>query len=247
VRIDGFDGEGIAAITGSPTVRLFDEVESTMDEAHRLAADLAPSGTVVIADSQRRGRGRMGREWASRAGAGLWMTMLGRPQSADVLDVLSLRVGIAIAAPLDQFAGSLVAIKWPNDLLVNGSKLAGILVEARWHGASPDWVAVGVGINMAVPVGHAAFGLGAATSRSEVLRAVVPSLRAAIERTGPLTAEELDRFAERDALHDAILEAPARGRANGISATGALRIVTEHGEEFFRRGSPIVAESTGTD
>ena len=109
------------------------EVASTMDVAHALAAEGAPAGVLVVADRQLRGRGRGGRPWESADGAGVWMTLLERPDDPRVIGVLALRLGLAMAEALAPFVDAPISLKWPNDLYVGHGKLAGILVEARWR------------------------------------------------------------------------------------------------------------------
>src|SRR5581483_9095036 len=105
--------------------------------------------------------------------AGIWLTLVERPD-ATAIDVLSLRVGLALAPALDEFASAPVQLKWPNDLYVDGRKLAGILIEARWRDQSPDWVAIGVGINVRPPASEPrAIGLRATADRLGVLQAII--------------------------------------------------------------------------
>ena len=112
---DGLSAPAIAARLGVPSLLLFDAVGSTLDVAHRVAPT-APSGTLVLADEQTAGRGRYGRRWDSRPGAGIWLTIIERPTDARALDVLSLRCGLYAAEALDAVAGVRVGLKWPNDL-----------------------------------------------------------------------------------------------------------------------------------
>jgi len=92
----------------------------------------------VIANEQTAGRGRGGKSWQSSPGAGLWLTLIERPADTSGLGVLSLRVGLAAAEALDRFAPEPIRLKWPNDLYIDRSKLAGILVEARWREQSVE-------------------------------------------------------------------------------------------------------------
>src|ERR1700750_2411169 len=115
----------------------YDEVGSTLDVAHDLASKGAEAGTVIIANAQTAGRGRMGRTWRSEPGAGIWLALIERPRDASALDVLSLRIGLALAPALDAFADGPVRLKWPNDLYVDERKLAGVLIEVRWREAQP--------------------------------------------------------------------------------------------------------------
>ncbi|MCC6928641.1 MAG: biotin--[acetyl-CoA-carboxylase] ligase [Gemmatimonadaceae bacterium] len=144
-----------------PRVAWLAEATSTMDVAEQLAREGAAGGTLVLADAQTAGRGRGGRAWASPPATGLWMTLIERPLVATGLDVLSLRVGLRAASALDRFADAPIALKWPNDLLLPAGKLGGILVEARWREHRPEWVAMGIGINLLKPpvAGSAALGV----------------------------------------------------------------------------------------
>jgi BirA family biotin operon repressor/biotin-[acetyl-CoA-carboxylase] ligase len=225
---------------------MFREVGSTLDEAHALAAAGAPAGTLVLADAQTAGRGRMGRTWASEPGAGLWLTVIERPRDAEALGVLSLRIGLALAPVLDPFADSRVRLKWPNDLYVGAKKLAGILAEARWRDGAPEWVAIGVGINVRAPVSEpAAAGLRVGVSRDEVLRQVVPAIRDAASRSGPLDTTELSAFASRDLARGRPCSEPVAGTVRGIDASGALLVDVVSGgpPTVVHAGSLVLGEA----
>ena len=127
------------------------------------------------------------------------MTMLERPADLSGLGVLSLRVGLAAAEALDRFAPEPIRLKWPNDLYIEQSKLAGVLVEARWREQSVEWVAIGLGVNVHPPehVEHAAW-LEVGTERLDVLAELVPALRSAAVRTGSLEPYEMEEFNARD-------------------------------------------------
>jgi BirA family biotin operon repressor/biotin-[acetyl-CoA-carboxylase] ligase len=203
----------------------YDEVSSTLDVAHELAAGGADAGTLIIARSQSAGRGRMGRNWRSEPGAGLWLTLIERPSDASALDVLSLRIGLALAPALDPFADQRVQLKWPNDLYLGDRKLAGILIEARWREGHPEWVAIGVGINLRPPASEPrAVGLGPNTQRNDVLAAIAPAMRSAAGAAGPLSAAELEAFASRDMARGRRCVEPLAGTVAGIDASGALLV-----------------------
>ncbi len=128
-------------------VYAFEEVASTMEEAHALAMQAAPEGTLIVAKRQNRGRGRLGRTWESPEG-GAYCSIIVRPQRAtSEIPQLSLVAGLAVVEGLRQLTHLHPSIRWPNDVLVEGKKLAGILVEAK-SGA----VVIGIGVNVAVPV-----------------------------------------------------------------------------------------------
>lgn len=128
-----------------PPPEILETTPSTMTEVERRAAQAAPEGTVVVAEEQTAGRGRRGRTWESSARAGLWWSLLLRPRvPADHLGLLPLVVGVGVARGLRATADVDVSLKWPNDVLVGGGKLAGILAERLADGS----VVVGVGINV---------------------------------------------------------------------------------------------------
>lgn len=205
-------------------------VGSTMDVAHSLAADGAPAGVLVLADRQDAGRGRGGHAWSSEAGAGIWMTLIERPTDRGAVGVLSLRLGLALAAALEPFAAAPITLKWPNDVFAGDGKLAGILVEARWRDAALDWAAIGMGINLRVP-SHMpdAAALAPHVSRDDVLTAVIPRVREASARRGALSADECQAWHDRDRLRGQRIETPLSGVVAGISSDGALLVMTTPG------------------
>lgn len=227
---DGFDTESLRRRLGVPHVDLHAELGSTQDVAHELAERGAEAGTVVLADAQRTGRGRMGRSWSSGAGQGVWCTIVERPADREALDVLSLRVGLLLAERLDAFANDRVRLKWPNDLLLDSGKLAGILVEARWSGGSPAWVAIGVGVNVRAPTVPGAAGMRAGVLRVDVLSAVVAAARQASRSAGWLTDDELTRYNARDLLRGRRIVSPGIGIAKGIAPSGALLVEAANGK-----------------
>lgn len=238
---DGARAAELKAKLGVPRVDVYDSIPSTMDAAHAAAEAGAPAGTLIIADRQTAGRGRGGRRWASASGAGLWLTLIERPTDPKALDVLSLRLGIRLAPVLDAFADRRAEIKWPNDLYVGGRKLAGILSEARWQDERPSWVAIGLGINVQVPseIPDAA-GLEANVSRTDLLLAVMPALRAATRQRGPLTEAELEEYAHRDMARGHTCREPAVGTVAGISPSGELLVRCGDAIGAYRSGSLVM-------
>src|SRR5688572_27808146 len=109
---EGCTAAELATHWALPQVKLFQSVTSTNDVARRLAAGGAPSGTLVLADEQRAGRGRGSRSWASPAGLGFWGSIIIRGISADALGTLPLRVALAVARGLNSFAADGIRIKW---------------------------------------------------------------------------------------------------------------------------------------
>jgi BirA family biotin operon repressor/biotin-[acetyl-CoA-carboxylase] ligase len=226
-----------------PLVELFDSVPSTMDVAHRLAAEGAPPGTVVLANQQTAGRGRAGKSWASAPDAGIWLTLVERPADISGLPVLSLRAGLRAAEALDRFATEPIRLKWPNDLYVDAGKLGGILVEARWREQTLEWVAIGVGINVQPPDDvDRAGALEPGSERLEVLSELVPALRMAAAAPGPLSAAEMEEFSARDLARGRVCTEPARGRVAGISSNGELLVALADTVAPFRSGSLVLEE-----
>ena len=214
----------------------FGAVGSTLDVAHALAPTAA-SGTLVIADEQTAGRGRHGRRWASEPGAGVWLTLIERPSDARALDVLSLRCGLNTAESLDDLAGAAVRVKWPNDLYVGDCKLAGILIETRWRGTAPEWVAIGFGLNVSTPDVATATGLLPGTTRLAALDRIVPALRRAAATSRHLSEPELSRWRARDLAVGRDVAEPAPGLVQGISPAGELLLASDGRVTAHRSGS----------
>ncbi len=126
----------------------FEEVGSTNEIAFELARNGAPEGTVVIADSQTKGKGRLSRKWISPPGVNLYMSAIFRPAIvAKEAPFITLVASIAVAEAVKN-AGADAIIKWPNDVLVNGKKVAGVLTQMQTVGDRVDFVVVGVGVNI---------------------------------------------------------------------------------------------------
>ena len=239
-RYDGKSGNELARLLALPRVEVFQHVTSTLDVVHSLGEGGAPAGTLVLADEQTAGRGRMRRSWRSDAGAGIWLTLLERPSSDEALGVLALRIALALAPALESFATSRALLKWPNDVYVGGKKLAGVLVEARWRGPRLDWLALGVGVNVRVPEGFDVAGLRPGSDRVSVLAAIVPALRAAASKPGLLDPEEVEQFAARDLAAGHRCVEPAEGIVSGIATDGALLVTGRDGQTSVYSGSLVL-------
>lgn len=212
-----------------------------MDAAHQLAADGAPGGTLILAERQTAGRGRGGHQWASVAGTTLSLSLLERPLDAVAVGVLSLRLGMRASDVLARHAPD-IQVKWPNDLMRPIGKVGGILVEARWRGGLPDWVVVGVGINVCAAPWPGSASLAFTGPRIEILSELVPALRAAASATGALTASELERWRSRDWARGRAISSPARGVVRGIEADGSLLVDTPAGVVRCASGSLVLEE-----
>ena len=132
---------------GKKTIRL-EETDSTNLQAKRMAEEGAPDGTLVIADSQSAGRGRLGRSFLSPPGEGIFMTVLLRPKvPADQVSCLTLIAALAVQRAITEISGADCFIKWPNDIIINEKKVCGILTEMSLEGHSVGYVVIGIGIN----------------------------------------------------------------------------------------------------
>lgn len=201
---------------GSPRLHLR-LTDSTNDRAKALATAGAPHGTLVTAAEQSAGHGRQGRSWVAPPGEALLMSVVLR----DPPSLLPLAAAVAVADAV----GPEARIKWPNDILVEGEKVSGILVEARLQ---EGWAVLGIGVNVAVSefppeLAGIARSLGGAPADVEPFLA---TLLAALDArlTAPST-EILDAWRTRDALRGSTVTwAGGTGTAAGIDGTGRLVI-----------------------
>lgn len=228
------------------------EVDSTNAEALRQAAPV--HGTRAwLAERQSAGRGRRGRAWASPLAAHIYLSLSRRFEGGiAALQGLSLAVGAAAAGALRGLGYDGVGLKWPNDLLAEGRKLGGILVEVRGDATGPLHVVVGLGINVAMPAPVAAAidqpwcdlaGLeGPAPSRMALCVALLDALlplMAGYERAG--FAPWREAWSRLDVLAGRRVRVEEGGRwiegiAEGLAPDGALRLRTEHGEHLCHAG-----------
>jgi BirA family biotin operon repressor/biotin-[acetyl-CoA-carboxylase] ligase len=139
----------------------FPELSSTMDEARRQVAAGCDEGTLVVAETQAAGRGRFARNWVSQPG-NLYLSTIFYP-SLDALPFLSSLGSVAVARAIRHTTGIPPRVKWPNDVLVGGRKVAGILVESGLEGGEVKYAVLGIGINVSMDPQHLA-GIPAATS-----------------------------------------------------------------------------------
>ncbi len=130
-------------------VEYFEKIDSTNAYASKIARQGIPEGTVVIADCQTKGRGRMNRVWQSPGKKNLYASIILRPPIIpSVAPQLTLMAGVAVAELLSRYCPQRVMLKWPNDVLVDKKKVCGILTEMRTKGDSIDFAVVGIGINI---------------------------------------------------------------------------------------------------
>ena len=208
---------------GRPRLHLR-STDSTNTRARELAVAGAPHGTLVTAGEQSAGRGRQGRTWSAPPGRALLMSLVLR----DPPTLLPLAAAVAVA----EVCGDGAAIKWPNDVLLDGRKVAGILVEGR---PFEGWAVLGIGLNVAVrpedlpeELRDRATGLGRPPSDVEpVLDAVLAALSARLAEPGEAT---LEAWAARDALRGREVSwKGGTGVAAGVDASGHLVVSLEGG------------------
>jgi BirA family biotin operon repressor/biotin-[acetyl-CoA-carboxylase] ligase len=228
-------------------IRVFQETTSTNDVADKLGRDGVKEGAVVFAESQTRGRGRLGRSWLSSQGKGLWFSVLLRPalspQSATQITVAS---AIALARALKKTAAIQCGIKWPNDILVNERKLCGILTEMTAEVDKINYIVLGIGVNvnflesdfpadLRKSATSLAIEAGRKFKRAEVAAAILRELNCDYLR---LKAGEFqavaDEWEENCITIGRNVEISAgprvvHGRAESLDAEGALLVRTQHG------------------
>jgi len=131
------------------TIHFEDQVTSTQKIAQGLASEGTPEGTIVVADQQTSGRGRMARAWYSPSGTGIWMSLIIRPNiPVSSTPQLTLLTAVAIVQAIEEVTPLKPDIKWPNDLLINGKKVVGILTELQAEADQVHSVIIGTGINV---------------------------------------------------------------------------------------------------
>ena len=162
-------------------IHYFREIASTMDVARELAKRGAEAGTIVVAESQSRGRGRLRREWLSPKG-GIYFTVILRPEISPIYaPMINLMASVAVASAIRRLLGLRAELKWPNDVLIQGRKVCGILAEMDAEVDAVNFVNVGIGINANSFISQ--FGatslkseLGKEISRKEIFRSVVEEI-----------------------------------------------------------------------
>jgi BirA family biotin operon repressor/biotin-[acetyl-CoA-carboxylase] ligase len=220
-------------------IHYFLEVSSTMDAARELAKNGAGEGTIVIAEAQTRGRGRLSREWISPAG-GIYFTIVLRPRiSPAYAPKINLMASVAVAATIRKLFELKAELKWPNDVLIEGRKVCGILAEMDAEMDAVNFVNIGIGINAnnSIPqferkVTSLKSELGREISRKELLSALLTE----IEQWQPLLmdADLLEEWKKLSVTlnKDVRILAPGEvivGKAIDIDTTGSLIIKAKNG------------------
>ena len=243
---------------GSPR-KVLGTTGSTNDDALSWASEGAPEGALVVADHQTAGRGRKGRTWLSEPGHALLFSLVLRPPSTQKLALVSTVLGVGACEALRRLTNLSVLLKWPNDLMVDDRKLAGILVETRSAPDSAPVAVAGMGVNVS---------WGASSLPSDVARGAT-SVTAEMQRSGLLdpperetllaalvqdierrydqllaggaedlvtTAESLSSLVGREVVVRVPAGDPVAGMVTGLAPDGGLEVVTAGGLEVLTAG-----------
>jgi BirA family transcriptional regulator, biotin operon repressor / biotin---[acetyl-CoA-carboxylase] ligase len=219
-------------------------VASTNDEAGLLARAGAPHGTVILADEQSAGRGRYGRSWHSPPGENLYLSVVLRPDIApERAPPITLAGGLGVVDAVNK-AGVRASLKWPNDVLVGGKKLAGVLTEMNTRGQELEHVILGIGVNVnahALPPEIASIAtslrleLGREVEREDFLSELLPALERWLDAffEGGVSALG-DAWTERAELAGSRVRAgaedgPVEGEPVGLDDEGALLVEDDAG------------------
>ena len=227
-------------------IQYFDTIGSTNDEALAWAANDTPDLSVVIADEQTAGRGRLDRKWFTPKGTALAFSIVLRP-TPEERPHLTRIVGLAALAVAESLRerGLDARIKWPNDVLIQNRKVCGILIESVWSGDDIDCVVIGIGVNVSqgsvppeemlqFPATSLEAELGQAPDREEMLRDILAALIGLRPNIG--TDEFLKQWEDLLALRGETVQVetektpPVMGQISGLESDGSLKIRNEHGE-----------------
>ncbi len=241
-------------------IRVFEETNSTNDVAEKLARDGAAEGAVVFAESQTKGRGRLGRQWLSPAKKGLWFSVLLRPDMRpQAATQLTVAAATALARSIRKQMGLQPEIKWPNDILLHGKKTAGILTELSAELDHVKYIIIGIGVDVNVTAADFPPELrklatslrieaGQSVSRAELATAILRELDAdyARIRDGQFEAvadeweEQCSTIGRNVSIH--IGDRHVQGRAESLDADGALLLRTQHGRLERIIGGDVTVE-----
>jgi BirA family biotin operon repressor/biotin-[acetyl-CoA-carboxylase] ligase len=247
-----------------PDVYVYARIDSTNVRARELAEEDAPAGTIVIADEQVTGRGRRSRRWFSPKGAGLYLSLVLRPELLPNPTLVSLLAGLGMARAVDRLLGNgSAALKWPNDLILQDRKAGGALTETVWAGDRPAHVILGMGINVhqeredfppvlrdvAISLDMVA---GEEVSRLELADLVLEEVEERCARIpASLEPEQLRQLDDYDWLRDrrcSVLASdeeeaePEAGVAVGIAPDGALLFRPDTGALQRVKSGQVLAE-----
>ena len=250
---------GPAKIIGRD-IRVFQETTSTNDVIEKLARDHVKEGAVVFAESQTKGRGRLGRKWTSPPRKGLWLSVLLRPELRPTAATqITIAAATALFRAIHSQTGVTPEIKWPNDILIRGRKVAGILTEMSAELDRVKYVILGVGINVNTAAGEFPAELrkiatslkvetGQAHDRAALAVAILRELERDYERIRAgkfeAVADEWEKHCSTLGRHVSIHSGNRKilGRAEALDDDGALLLRGEHGHLERIIGGDVTVE-----
>lgn len=249
---------------GRQEIHYFNELPSTNTTAKEAALNGCPEGTLFVAEHQTDGRGRRGRSWFADASGGLCFTLVLRPVFAPRhLTVLPLLAAVAVSEAVEDATGIRAEVKWPNDLLIGGRKVCGILTEAGFDLDSIDYAVIGIGLNINTPLNavppelrHVATSLaveaGMNLSRAPIARAILKRFE---ERYEQACAEGFEAVLEAWCARSCTLghhvtirqeTGSLQGFADSITPDGALRLRMDDGRlQTVMSGDLVLQEGAG--
>ena len=222
-------------------VLYYESIGSTNAEAKRLGEEGAVSGTLLVADEQTAGRGRRGRGWVSPKGSSVYMTLLLRPKAPpESISMVTLVMGLAVTAAIRRISGLDAKIKWPNDIVVDGKKVCGILTELSAEMTAVNYVVIGIGINVNTEsfppeISEVAASLRSAAGRSFDRGALIAACMEEFEARCLKFEEKQDLTLLKDEYNELLVNCgervrvldaadPFEGTARGIDAEGRLLV-----------------------
>jgi BirA family biotin operon repressor/biotin-[acetyl-CoA-carboxylase] ligase len=231
-----------------PAVYYLETVGSTNDYAQQLAESGAADGTLVVAEEQTRGRGRLDRRWLTPAGSALAFSLVLRPTPGEIerLGLFAPLCGVAVCAALRRGYGLVAEVKWPNDVLLDQRKACGVLVEAHWLGVELQCVIAGIGLNVAPasvpPPGEVLFPaacveeqIGHRVEREGLLAAVLEAFwrqRPTVGSPAFLATWESWLAFKGQPVQVESAAGVLNGRVLGVAADGSLRLQSASGAEL---------------
>lgn len=239
------------------SIRYLETIDSTNAEAARLAEQGFGHGTLVVADHQQTGRGRRGRSWESPAGTAIYLSFLLKPKiHPNHAAMLTLVAALAVSRAIVQLTGKTAGIKWPNDIVMNGKKVCGILTEMSMKGNGIDYIVVGIGINANITqfdeaLAGMATSLQLETGRQIKRAALIGAVCAQFEKLYEIYLETQDLQQLAQEYNEKLVNRNQsvkvldpndsfEGQAVGITAQGELIVDTLEGRKYISSGEVSV-------
>lgn len=238
-------------------INYFPVVDSTNTRAKQLAEEGCPHGTLVIAERQDAGRGRRGRSWECPEGAGIFMTLVLKPDiNPNHASMLTLVAALAVSAAITKKTGKQAGIKWPNDIVMDGKKICGILTEMGMSAGRMSYIAAGIGINVQntefpEEIADRATSLYLETNkhfdRAELIEEILEQFEhyyavfTKTENLSGLVEEYNAHLVNRNRMVRVLDEKePFEGTAEGITPQGELVVATGEGRKLVSAGEVSV-------